>query len=211
MKVLKTITLTALLSLLFVNVDAQYCNNFHRKFCNASDNGFFKYNGQSKSALFAKGKTSELNIIVYKGQDYRISLCADEILGSRIEFKIYEKKKVKVVKEVKRKETEDVVDENGDPTGEVKEVEYTEKVSTYEIQKQLLYDNASADYSPTIEFTIDQTRRIIIEVTIPDDGMPSDKGGKGVKDKGRGKISQGGDMGCLGILVEHMTTPKTGF
>ena len=53
----------------------QYCNYFHTKYCVPSENEMFKLNGQSKSALFSKGQTSELSIIVYKKQDYRISLC----------------------------------------------------------------------------------------------------------------------------------------
>ncbi len=72
---------------------AQYCNHFHEKYCYPSENEMFKINGQSKSALFAKGQTSELSIIVYAKQDYRISVCMDENLGSQIGFKIYEMKK----------------------------------------------------------------------------------------------------------------------
>lgn len=203
--------LIAICLLFAFNANAQYCTKFERKFCPPSDNPYFKYNSQSRGALFAKGKTSSLNLVVYKGQDYRITLCCDEALGNRIEFKIFEKKKVKVEKEIKRKETEDILDEYGEPTGETKEVVYTEKVSSYEYQKQMLYDNAAAEYGKSVEFTIDQSRRLILEVTIPNDGMPSKGSAKGVKDKGKGKSMQSSEMGCLGVLVEHMTTPKSGF
>ena len=100
----------------------QYCNYFHTKYCQPSENDMFKLNGQSKSALFSKGQTSELNIIVYKGQDYRISLCMDENLGSQMTFKVYETKKVKVEKVIETKTMEDVMDEEGNPTGEQREV-----------------------------------------------------------------------------------------
>ena len=67
----------------------QMCNNYHRdkKSCPASKDGFV-YNGQSRSAYFYKGQTSELNVIFHDKQDYRISFCMNENLGEQIEFKI---------------------------------------------------------------------------------------------------------------------------
>ena len=153
-------------------VNAQYCNTFHKKYCQPAGNELFQYNAQSKSALFAIGKTSELNIIVYGGQDYRISLCTDKNLGERVEFKIYEEDKS------------------------------TKK-------RDLLYDNSKDDYTSEIEFSNDYTIRLIIEVTVPD-GSSAGKGNS-VKDGGKGKSLQGSDMGCLGVLVEHMSTQKQGF
>ena len=100
----------------------QHCNNFHAKYCSRSENDFFKLNGQSKSALFSKGQTSDLNIIVYKAQDYRLSFCLDKNLGSQVKFKIYETVKKKVEKVVETKKMQDVLDENGKPTGEKEEV-----------------------------------------------------------------------------------------
>jgi hypothetical protein len=87
---------------------AQYCNYFHSSFCIPSEDEMYKPNGQSKSALFSKGQTSELSVIVYKGQDYRFSICMDENLGGQITFKVYETKKVKVEKVVESKVMEDV-------------------------------------------------------------------------------------------------------
>jgi len=96
----------------------QYCNYFHTKYCEPSDNELFKLNGQSKSALFSKGQTSELSIIVYKGQDYRISICLDENLGSQVQLKVYENKKVKVEKVIETKTMEDEYKKCPDCNGE---------------------------------------------------------------------------------------------
>lgn len=203
----------------------QYCNYFHTKYCMPSENEMFKLNGQSKSALFSKGQTSELSIIVYKGQDYRVSLCMDENLGSQIAFKIYENKKVKVQKVVEHKTMEEemkacetcggegyVDDEtcyDCDGAGEMatgNEVEVIEKETktVVERQKQLLYDNSQDGFSNEIEFSVESTRRLILEVTVPGSGGSS-------TGKTKGKMMKSSDMGCIGVLVEHMTTPISGF
>ncbi len=202
----------------------QYCNYFHKKYCHPSENDMFKLNGQSKSALFAKGQTSELNIIVYKGQDYRISLCMDENLGAQIQFKVYETKKVKVEKVFETKTTEDEYkpceDCNGEgtmdgetcyscegegqtATGETIEVVDKETKIVTEKRKELLYDNSQDGFSTEIEFTVESTRRLTVEVTVPGGGSGSGKS--------KGKMMKSSDMGCVGLLVEHMTTPISGF
>ncbi|MCO6500710.1 MAG: hypothetical protein J5I47_10065 [Vicingus serpentipes] len=202
----------------------QYCNNFHSSYCYTSDNEMFKLNGQSKSALFSKGQTSELSIVVYKGQDYRISLCMDQNLGSQVEFKIYEtvKKKVEKVIETKSMENEykkcTACNGKGDNDGEMcydcegagkvetgGEVEVVSKETKLveERVKELLYDNSADNYATEIEFSVESTRRLTIEISVPGSGS----GGTGSKTK----LIKSGEMGCVGILVEHMTTPITGF
>jgi hypothetical protein len=202
-KIILGLAVLALPSLSF----AQYCNNFHDSYCEYSENEMYKPNGQSKSALFGKGQTSELSVIVYKGQDYRISLCMDENLGSGMEFKIYENKKVKVEKVTETKEMEDVLDENGEPTGEQKEVISKQTSIVYEKQKSVLYDNTQDNLATELEFSVETTQRLIFEITIPNEGGS----GKSSVSKGKGKLVKSSDMGCVGILIEHMTTPKTGF
>tara|TARA_B100000809_G_scaffold74934_1_gene72675 strand:- start:1208 stop:1903 length:696 start_codon:yes stop_codon:yes gene_type:complete len=204
---------------------AQYCNHFHEKYCYPSENGMFKLNGQSKSALFSKGQTSELNILVYAKQDYRISVCLDENLGDQIKFKIYETKKVKVEKVIETKSMQDEMEActncNGSgetdneecydcegagekATGNEKEVISKETKVVVEKQKQLLYDNSTDGYSNEIEFTVEISRRLTLEISVPG-------GGAGSSTKKKGKLTKSSDMGCVGILVEHMTTPITGF
>ena len=203
------ISIVALILSLPVITLGQYCNNFHRSYCVLSENEFFSYNGQSRSALFGKGQTSEMSIVVYKGQDYRISFCMDENLGSQIQYKLYETKKVKVEKIIESKSMEDVYDAEGNATGEQKEVINKETRVGYEKVKELLYDNSVDNYSTEIEFSVESTKRLTLEVTIPDGGGSGKS--KGIKDKGKGKMMKSSDMGCIGVLVEHMPTPKSGF
>lgn len=187
---------------------AQYCNYFHSSFCIPSEDEMYKPNGQSKSALFSKGQTSELSVIVYKGQDYRFSICMDENLGGQITFKVYETKKVKVEKVVESKVMEDVYDADGNPTGEQKEVVTKETKVVEESRKELLYDNSSDNYATELEFSVETTRRLTLELSIPDGGGSGKA--KGVA-QGKGKLMKSSEMGCVGILIEHMTTPKQGF
>lgn len=51
------------------------CTYYHQENCPIPDFSFY-YNGQSKSAKFKLGQTSELRIVVYEGEDYFISVCA---------------------------------------------------------------------------------------------------------------------------------------
>jgi len=204
----------------------QYCNYFHTKYCLPSEDEMFKLNGQSKSALFAKGQTSELNIIVYNGQDYRISLCMDENLGSQIKFKIYETKKVKVEKVIETKTMEDEYKKCSDcdgsgsvdgencytcygegqvATGEQVEVINKETRIVIENRKELLFDNSTDGFVNEIEFSVESTRRLILEISVP--GGSGESSAKSMK----GKMMKSSDMGCVGVLVEHMTTPIVGF
>jgi hypothetical protein len=217
-KYINKLVLLAVILMIPVISFSQYCNYFHSKYCLESENEMFKLNGQSKSALFSKGQTSELQIIVYNKQDYRISVCMDENLGSQVKFKIYETKKVKVEKVTETKSMEDEYekDENGEliedeygeyiPTGNQIEVIDKETKVVVEKQKQLLYDNSEDGFSNEIEFTVESTRRLTLEITVPGGG-----GGGDATTKKRGKLMKSSDMGCVGILVEHMTTPISGF
>jgi hypothetical protein len=217
-KYINKLVLLAVILMIPVISFSQYCNYFHSKYCLESENEMFKLNGQSKSALFSKGQTSELQIIVYNKQDYRISVCMDENLGSQVKFKIYETKKVKVEKVTETKSMEDEYekDENGEliedeygeyiPTGNQIEVIDKETKVVVEKQKQLLYDNSEDGFSNEIEFTVESTRRLTLEITVPGGG-----GGGNATTKKRGKLMKSSDMGCVGILVEHMTTPISGF
>ncbi len=68
--------------------------------------------------------------------------------------------------------------------------------------QEVLYDNASQDFSPIFEFSCAQTQRMVLEIKVPDDG-----------DGGSSKLSKlkSTSSGCLGVLIEYMSTPKTGF
>jgi hypothetical protein len=198
-KYINKIVLLSVITLIPVLSFSQYCNNFHKKYCSKSKNKMFRFNGQSRSAIFSAGQTSELSVIVYANQDYRVSLCMDQNLGDKVEYKIYETKNVKVEKQVETtievEEEEDCVD------CETKEETYTETIIVTEKQKQLLYNNAEDNYSNEIEFSVETTRRLTLEIIIPDGGQTNSKS----------KLSKSSEKGCVGILLEHMTTPKPGF
>ncbi|MCD6067410.1 MAG: hypothetical protein K0S33_2236 [Bacteroidetes bacterium] len=74
-----------------LHAQAGVCGNFHKKNCHMEgskdDNKAFMYNSQSKSGLFAQGTTSKLRCVIYKGMDYRMTVCC-ETSGSTVNFKI---------------------------------------------------------------------------------------------------------------------------
>lgn len=156
------IILTAACFLITGTIQAQLCSHYHeeKKYCPPSTDNF-KINGQSRSALMYKGQKSSVNVIFHNGQDYRITICPEEVLGQEISFKI------------KDGQTED-----------------------------LLYNNADEDGNLIVEFSCEQTQRMTLVVEIPDEGA-----------EGAGKLAKlkSTTSGCLGVLIEFMATPKTGF
>lgn len=147
------------------------CVNYHRFNCERSGDARFSVNGQSRSAMVKIGEETELNIIVYRGQDYRISVCHDsKILGEDVAIRLVEK-----IRSTK--------------PGTKNEVLETEKV---------LWDNTEHEMATSIEFSCTATKRIAVEVNAP--GAAERKGK-------RADV----DMGCVGILIEHMPSPNIGF
>jgi len=62
----------------------------------------------------------------------------------------------------------------------------------------MLYDNSQDGFANEIEFSVETTRRLTLEITIPGgDGGGSKSKGKGLK----GKMMKSSDMGCVGVLV----------
>lgn len=182
-------------------VNAQYkCADYHRLNGNLSNDKRFSINGQSRSAMVQVGKETELNIVVYRGQDYRISVSHDEkILGEQVAIRIVEKVRVPTDEVVEGTSKEPVVDEQGRTTGTTLEVKTTEKKRTYKEEEKVLWDNTEHDMANEIEFSCAATKRIAIEVIAP--GSNEEKSKKGASN----------DIGCVGILIEHMPTPSVGF
>ena len=146
----------------------------------------FSVNGQSKGASVQVGTPTELNIIIYKGQDYRISFIYDEkIIGDHVVGRIIEK-----VRGPKKP-----------PAGGLKVQGQSEKPAFEDITK-VIWDNQDHEMANAVEFTATSTKRIAIEVTAP--GVPENP-----KDAKRGRTQS--DIGCVGILIEHMPTPVVGF
>lgn len=150
------------------------CDGYHKFNCDRSGDARFSVNGQSRSAPVKVGEETELNVIVYRAQDYRISLCHDEkVLGEALAIRLVEKVRVRK--------------QGGDPAKP--EYEETEKV---------LWDNTEHEMVQEIEFSCTATKRIAVEVNAPG---PAERKGRTPDE----------DIGCVGILIEHMPTPGLGF
>jgi hypothetical protein len=130
------------------NLGSQDCFYYHEYFCKFPNSTYF-YSGQSRSALFAFGMTSEFKIVTFGGEDYHISIC-------------YERK----FKNVRMR----LIEDNSDRT--------------------VLYDNKDFTYQTTMTFTNNVARKLIIEISIPEDAT--------------GK--EGQDLHCVGVLIHFRKT-----
>jgi hypothetical protein len=177
------------------------CNEYHKFNCERSGDPKFSLNGQSRSAQVQVGIPTELNIIVYGGQDYRISLCFDQkVIGSEMGFRL-----VEIVRKAKKEmvevtEQEAIVDANGQPTGETKDVKRMEERTVYADERVVVWDCGEHEMVQEVEFSCTSTKRLLVEVVAP--GVPEGERKGANKDR---------DVGCVGILIEHMPTPNTGF
>lgn len=76
-----------------IHAQAGVCGQFHKKYC-VLDKGKkgekWQYNAQSKSGLFSQGMISKLRCVIYKGMDYKISVCCETVLGDKVNYKIYD-------------------------------------------------------------------------------------------------------------------------
>lgn len=60
-------------------------------------------------------------------------------------------------------------------------------------KKDIIYDNAREDFSMEVVFSVENTRKLIIEVT------------------SLAEAKSGNKPRCLGVLIEHKKSPETGF
>ena len=75
-----------------LQAQASVCGQFHKKYCvlEGSRAGNWQYNAQSKSGLFNQGMVSKLRCVIYKGMDYRISVCCESTIGDKVSYKIFD-------------------------------------------------------------------------------------------------------------------------
>jgi len=76
------------------------CTDYHKKACTFSKKDInFKYNSQSRSALFRPGQTSKLTFTAHKGYEYRMTFAGDESIlsGGQVEFKLIDSSTKKVL------------------------------------------------------------------------------------------------------------------
>lgn len=91
MKYFFSISLVILLSISGL-AQTSVCGQYHRKYCKVSDDKGreWLYNAQSKSGLFNQGMVSKLRCVIYKGMDYRISVCCETVIGEKVNYKIFD-------------------------------------------------------------------------------------------------------------------------
>lgn len=169
------------------------CTDYHKYNCQRAADKRWSLNGQSKSASVQIGLETELNVITYRGQDYRISVCQDtRVLGEEIAIRIVEK--VRVPRDGGASVA--ITDEQGNQTGTTRSVNGPERL--FEEIEKVLWDNTEHDMVQEVEFTCAATRRIAIKINAMG---PTESKGR------RAQL----DIGCVGIQIEHMVTPDLGF
>ncbi len=197
-------TLFTALPLLFAQqIMAQNtCAEYHKFNCMRSADKRMSLNGQSKSAPVQVGKETELNIIVYRGQDYRISVCHDEkILGEKLVIRLVEKIRVPRDGGPEISASEEIIDEEGETVGTSKKLKISNEAAmdrVYDEIERVIWDNTEHDMVQEVEFSCTATKRIAIEI-------------HAVGADGSSKKAQQFDIGCVGIMIEHMTSPLVGF
>jgi hypothetical protein len=148
MKLLKYLYIVVFVGLLSSSLYAQDCFYYHEYFCKFPNTSYF-YSGQSRSALFAAGMSSQFKIVTFGGEEYHISIC-------------YERK----FKNVHLRLLEDNED------------------------KAVLYDNAQFNYQQTMTFSNNVARRVIIEISVPEDPA----------------ITDSEELHCVGVLIHFRKT-----
>ncbi|MEX2596047.1 MAG: hypothetical protein WEC59_03880 [Salibacteraceae bacterium] len=129
------------------SLEAQDCNNFHKRKCYGSDNAYMNYNSQSKSGMFVLGHTSDLVFVAHSGQDYRISLCQDKKVEEPLKFQVLDGR------------SEEVLFDNQDAALDLPEPAEGEE---------------PGGLPQFFEFSADGTKKIIIRITAP--GPPPEEG-----------------------------------
>ena len=169
-------------------------------FCETERKAGFTKNMQSLSGAFAQGDTSEVQIIVYKNMEYRISVCSPsnpEFLG-KFQFKIAEDVRKGAWKETTIYVDSTYEDENYD-TQTVK-VPKIQRKRVYEITEEVRYDNADDEMSQDFVFTSNKTRKLKVKVYVPNaEGEDMSSG------------LSGSSYACVGLLIEHQPGVISGF
>ncbi len=70
----------------------------------------------------------------------------------------------------------------------------------------LLYNSANDGYAQEFEFTVTKTRELIIVIHVPGHSV-----GLEPLSQEKGLFRKDVEIGCVGVLIEHMITPMKGF
>jgi hypothetical protein len=206
------------------------CSYYHKKFCDLGEGEPMKYDGQSKSAILAKGQISEFHMIAYDGLDYRITVCAEEILGPDVQLKIFEKRKELIKEEDIQQEYQEETVEEVEVNSNQQEGVYDEySTGSFDDYSDNSYEDAYASYSdePSAEAANSKSppkyrryRELLYDnaedgynkmIEFSSDGsmslilqviVPGEESASKLKIR---------EMGCVGVLVERAKSRMTGF
>lgn len=70
----------------------------------------------------------------------------------------------------------------------------------------LLYANANDGYAQEFEFTVTKSRELAIEIHVPGHSIGLEQ-----ISQEKGLFRKDTEIGCVGVLIEHMITPWKGF
>jgi hypothetical protein len=172
---MKTIFLSVVASVVFMASQSQ-CRDAHM-FCSKSSK-LWQFNSQSTSGMVEFGEPSVYTVTVYGGVDYRFAFCSDDPnVNGKLQIRIWEE--------------------------EVKMVDDPKLGRKVRVKQDIMrFNNAEKEMVQEWDFTSSTTRKLFVEVIIPEDGASAAGGKKGVK------VS---DYACVGLLIQHMKGTKTGF
>ena len=200
-KFIKVVVLMLIIPMLSFGQNQGECYNTV-SFCPVGKRMGFTKNMQSFSGAFEMGDTSVVTIVVYKGMEYRISLCSPSHpdIEGQLQFKISEN----VTKGVWKEETiisyEPKLDDDGYETEDSIRKAEVIKRRVYETEEIVRYDNADDEMSPDFVFQSNQTRKLSIKVYVPDEGAGEMSSGL-----------SGSNYAFIGLLIEHQPGVVTGF
>ena len=171
------------------------------QFCPVGKRMGFTHNMQSHSGAFEMGDTSVVTIVVYKGMEYRFSLCSPshpELNGS-FEYKVTEYVRKAYEENVTEYVEKEILNEDAGEF-EVKQVAVNKKKRVYRKEEIVWYDNTDDEMSQEFIFQSKSTRKLNIKVYLPD-------GGEGDMSSGL----SGSTYACVGLLIEHQPGIISGF
>lgn len=91
---IRTLAFPVILIVIFIasaRLASAQCEGYGYKQCVKYLEKEYKSNGQSNSAAISPGETTKVNMVFYKGYDYRVVFCAEEHLG-QLSIKVYNTK-----------------------------------------------------------------------------------------------------------------------
>ena len=169
-------------------------------FCKTERKAGYTKNMQSLSGAFAQGDTSEVQIIVYKNMEYRISVCSpsNPEFAGKFQFKIAEDIKKGVWKETTIYVDSTYEDKNYEM--QTVKVPKIQRKRVYETTEEVLYDNADNEMSQDLIFESSKTKKLKVKVYVPNaEGEDMSSG------------LSGSSYACVGLLIEHQPGVISGF